>query len=191
MQKNKIKILALLAAVAFVSAFSAVVTTVYSVARVTPFSVSADAFVPLTGRQLGGVVNTFIAADTLRYGDVVFLATFDTVKKSSTLANYNTLAGVVVGGATRLGGVLYAASDSGTISAIAGQTVYVLRRGRAYVTNDANGTIAAGGFVIPSDATAGAVETKTTAIDTNYRTLGKAVIGASASKFMLIDVNVK
>jgi hypothetical protein len=154
------------------TAAAPVVATYYPVARFSPYYTSNAAWVAATGGQAGGRVNTFLVgtADTLKFGDVVWLTgAGDSVHKSSTLANYNTIAGVVVGGQRMVGGGI-ASSDSGTIAGTAGQYVYVLKQGRAWVLNDANGTIAGGVSVIPSDATAGAVETRTTAIDTLFRT---------------------
>lgn len=190
---RKRTLLGLLAAVLTISA-APVIATYYSVARFTPYYTSSAAWTVSAPGQAGGRVNTFTVgtADTLKFGDVVWLTGVgDSVHKSATLANYNTIAGVVVGGQRMNGATGIASSDSGTIAGTAGQYVFVLKQGRAWVLNDANGTIAGGVSVIPSDATAGAVETRTTAIDTLFRTIGRVVVSTAASKMMLVDVNVR
>lgn len=193
MNKNKIKILGLVVAVALVTAGAAFQAVAYSVARQTPYVTSVAAWAATTGGQAGGSVRIFRARDTLKFGDVVFRGGIDTVAKSTTLADYNVLAGVVVGGFrfSPSMSTSVAATDSGRIAARPGEQVWVLQYGRAWVTNDANGALTTGLQVIPSNATAGAVETRTTAIDTNYRVLGKAVGAIAASKFTLVDVVVK
>lgn len=192
---KKFKFLLAIGLVAVSAAFTTyVAATYYSVGRFTPYYTSNAAWTTSAPGQAGGRVNTYIVgtADTLKFGDVVWLTGVgDSVHKSATLANYNTIAGVVVGGQRMSGGAGIAASDSGTIAGTAGQYVYVLKQGRAWVNNDANGTIAGGVSVIPSDATAGFVETRTTAIDTLFRTIGRVVVSTAASKFMLVDVNVR
>lgn len=192
---KRLKILGLLCAViALTAAATYSVATYYPIARFSPYYTSNAAWSVSSPGQAGGRVNTFTVgtADTLYFGDVVWLTgAGDSVHKSATLANYNTIAGVVVGGQRMSGGGGIARTDSGTMAGTAGQYVYVLKQGRAWVLNDANGTIAGGVSVIPSDATAGAVETRTTAIDTLFRTIGRVVVSTAASKFMLVDVNVR
>lgn len=144
-----------------------------------------------TANSVGGQVRPFVAADSLLNGDVVYYSGVDVVAKSSTLSTYNALAGVVVGG-QRIG--MNAQGDStdlGTLVATQGQYVWVLRSGRAWMRNDANGTLTAGNQVIPSDATAGRIEVRTTAIDTNFRVIGKAVTTRGANGYIPIDVSIK
>lgn len=191
--KNKFTLLGLVVMVAVVSTAATMQLAPYAVQRTQPYITSLSPYVATTSGQAGGIVRVFRARDTLKFGDVVFRGGIDTVAKSATLANYNTLTGVVVGGFRFSPAMATSASaaDSGRIAARPGEQVWVLQQGRAWVTNDANGALTTGLRVIPSDATAGAVETVTTAIDTNYRVIGKAVGAIAASKFTLIDVVVK
>lgn len=162
-----------------------------SVQRIGPFFTSTVNFDSTAGGQVGGEVRTYLAADSLRIGDVVYISAANTVAKSATLANYNTLAGVVVGGARQNMNASIDTAGVSVLAATANQRVVVLRRGRTYVTNDANATLSAGALVIPSDATAGRVEVKTSAIDTAYRVVGRVPIGGAVNTKVLIDVNVR
>lgn len=189
---NKLKIGLLVGLVAVVSAFSAsMLTTTQPVARNIAFWASNIAYDSATGGMPGGHVRFTLAADTLKVGDVVYWSGNNKVAKSATLVKYDSLAGVVVGGVRTSMAASVAAADVGTLAGTANQVVIVLRSGRTWVPNDANGALVAGGQIIPSNATAGAVETRTTAIDTFFRVIGKIVIGGNASTTVLAEINVK
>jgi hypothetical protein len=176
--------------IAAVATLTAAVTT-RSVAKIGPFFTSTIAWDTTTGGQPGGDVRIYLAADSLKIGDVVYVSAANTVAKSATLANYNSVAGVIVGGSRQSMNASHVAADVGVLAGTANQRVIVLKRGRAWVTNDANATLAAGALVIPSDATAGRIEVKTTAIDSSYRVLGKVPVGGAVNTVILLDLNVK
>ena len=103
------------------------------VSRIGPFFTTTTAWDTGGGGQTGGYVQFYKvkATDSLKIGDVVFLkdsgTLTQTVSKSITIANYNSLAGVVVGG-TRT--TMQAYNDSGVVGTLAGtggQTVIVCR----------------------------------------------------------------
>lgn len=173
------------------AAFTMLPVTTYPVARNIPFYTSNVAFDSTTGSQPGGFVRLAVADDSLKIGDVVYWSGQSAVTKSATLVKYDSLAGVVVGGTKQQLGASIAKADVGTLAAAPNERVWVLSQGRTWVPNDANGTLVTGSSVIPSNATAGAVEIRTTAIDTFYRVIGKVITGGLASTTVLISVNVK
>lgn len=142
----------------------------------------------------GGAVRTYLTGtnDTEKIGNVVYL-TQDSVKHSATLANYNSLAGVVVGGANTSMKGSCTVADTGAIAAFPGQQVLVLYSGRAYVLVDTEAGFAAGTGVVPSvkSAMAGRLAARGTAIDTFYRIFGKTADTAVSGKAVLVDVRVK
>lgn len=173
------------------TAFTMLPVTTYPVARNIPFFTSNVAFDSATGKQPGGMVRLFVADDSLLIGDVVYSSAISAVTKSSTLASYNAIAGVVVGGTKQSLTGSVASADVGTLAAAPNERVWVLTQGRTWIMNDANATLAVGALVIPSDATAGRIEVKTTAIDTNYRTIGRVLVGGLVNVPVLVNVNIR
>lgn len=144
---------------------------------------------------VGGTVKLYqvASADTERIGNVVYLASKNTVNHSATLVNYNSLVGVVVGGTSTGMQASYSVADTSTIAGLPGKQVLVLERGRTWVLVDTGPGIAPGIGVIPSVRSnqGGRINARTTALDTFYRLLGKLVDTALAGKAALVDIRVK
>lgn len=158
-----------------------------------PFYRSNAGFHTLMAGQAGGRVVYAVngeATDSLRVGQVVYWSDTNQVAHSSTLAAYNTIAGVVVGGASTSMQAMTAITDTSTLAAVPDALAIVLTQGRTWVLNDGNGAITIGQRIIPSDATSGRSEVVTSAIDTNYRVIGKAVVPAASGTATLADVNI-
>src|SRR5678810_561659 len=82
-----------------VSAFTILTTTYKQVKTLGPYYNTTEKYSASLGGQAGGEVRIFLnGVDTLIVGDVVYISANNTVRKSATLANYNKVAGVVVGG---------------------------------------------------------------------------------------------
>jgi hypothetical protein len=192
MKNKKSVLVTMLFAVLFLSfGFKFLPATTYPVARNIPFFTSNVAFDSTTGSQPGGLVRLAVADDSLLIGDVVYWSGQSAVTKSSTLAKYDSIAGVVVGGTKQSLQASIAAADVGTLAAAPNERVWILYNGRTWVKNDANATLVTGSQVIPSNATAGRVEVRTTAIDTFYRVVGKVITGGAVNTNVLVSVNVK
>lgn len=176
--------------IVLVSAFTATVTT-RAVQRIGPFYTSTIAFDSTTGGQPGGDTRIYLATDSTKVGDAVYISAANTIAKSTTAANYNAVAGIVVGGTRTSMNASIVAADVGTLAATANQRVIVLRHGRTWVANDAGGTLSAGALIVPSVTTAGKVVVKPAAIDSLYRVIGKVPIGGSASTTVLAEINVR
>lgn len=193
--KKKFGFALLVFGVAVLSAFgTATFMATTQVQRIGPFWRSVATYDSLTALQAGGrvvIAHNGEASDSLRIGQVVFWSDTNEVSVSATLADYNKIAGVVVGGASTDMQAGTAISDTSTLAAVPGARVIVLVQGRTWVLNDANGAITIGQRIIPSDATQGRAEVITTAIDSNFRAIGKAVVGSAASKAILTEVNIK
>lgn len=160
------------------------------VARIGPFYTSSAAWDSATALQPGGRVVYFIAADSEKIGDVVYISSVNHVSKSSTIANYNAIAGVVVGGARVNMQASIQASDVGTLVATANQRVIVLREGRTWVKADAADSLRAGARVQPSTTVAGATMNLAT-IDSLGRVFGKMITTGAASAVALAEINVR
>jgi hypothetical protein len=150
----------------------------------------------LTGAGAGGKFHYAIVGttDTLKAGDVVYWADTNKVKKSATLANYNEIAGVVIGGAITGSAKAYNASgDVGTNVAAPGQVVLICKTCRVWMRSSNNAAWLSGRRVLPSDSIAGRLDTALTAavIDSLHRTVGRTVSAASALGVVLVDVNIK
>ena len=150
----------------------------------------------LTGAGAGGRVHYAIAGttDTLRAGDVVYWADTNKVKRSATLADYNAIAGVVVGGALTGANFAYNASgDAGTQVAAPGQWVALCKTCRVWMRSSNNAAWISGRRVLPSDSLAGRLDTTLTAavIDSQWRAVGRTVSAAAAVGAVLVDVNIK
>lgn len=189
---SKRRTLFMLAMIVATSAFTALVTTYRPVQRIGPYFGSSNAYSSTTGGQVGGYVEIYKdTVDTMFVGEVVYLVKKNVVTKNATLANYNTLVGVVVGGTkTNMQGVTSAPGATDT-AALANQNVLVLRYGRTWVRVDTvTAGIPAGALIIPS-LVAGKVKAKSTAIDTAYRVIGRMLDTGIASTQVLALINVK
>lgn len=192
MNKNKailslIGVFGLVLATAFTSYFA----TVIPIKQVGPYYASSTAFDSTNSGQVGGVVKTYLAGDSERVGNVVYVSAKNTVSRSATIANYNAIAGVIVGGARTSMQAALSLSDTSTLAGIAGQKVLVLERGRAYVLIDDQTGFAPGLQVIASASVSGRIRTRTTAIDTFFRVLGKTIDTAVTGKAVLVDVRAR
>jgi len=169
----------------FLTAAVSIVTTTLAVSRVGGYTTSSVAWDSATGAAVGGDARYYISADSEKVGSVVYLSGANAVSKSATLANYNAVAGVVVGGAKTNMLTDVGRADVGTLAAIANQRVWVVKCGRVWVVSDS--AAAVGTIVIPSVATAGRVHAKPALIDTNYRALGRVVtaVGGTDSTVLL------
>lgn len=177
------------AAVLATAAFSvpSLVTTV-GVRIVGPYFTSPVAFDSTSANQVGGRVQYYLAADSCRIGQVVYMSSKNNVKPSATVADYNAVVGVVVGGTRTSMQASIALADTSTLAATIGQRVIVLKQGRTWVLNSAAG-IGPGIQVIPT-TTAGRMGARTTAIDSLRRIFGKMVDTAVSGKAALVDINV-
>lgn len=186
--KKQTKILAALVGLVLLIAAIPFVTTV-TVRALGPFYTTPFPFDSATGQQIGGQVQYYIASDSVRIGQVVYISGHNTVATSATLANYNKLAGVVVGG-TRTGmQASVSASDTSTLAATANQRAIVLTRGRYWVL-DSTGGIGPGLIVRPS-GTAGRIAVALSAIDTNARNFGRVIDTVKSGASGLIQISVK
>lgn len=187
---KRAQVLGLLALVVCVAAFTSVLTT-SRVHLIGPYFTSATRWDSATAQQAGGQVVYANASDSEKIGDVVYYSASNTTAKSGTLANYNAIAGIVVGGKRTTMQGSTASADVGTLAATANQPVIILKRGRVWAKADTTtGGIAVGTVVIPSPV-AGNVVAKTTAIDSAGRSIGKVVTTCAASSACLLDANVR
>lgn len=172
---------------------TAIVSTSYKpLARIGPYYTTTDKYDATTGGQVGGYVTIYKnGADTLLVGDLVYISAQNTVLKSGTLANYNTLAGVVVGGTkTNMRGVTSAPAATDT-AAYAGQPVLVLSEGRTWVKVDTTtGGIAAGALIMPS-LVSGKVKAKAATIDSLFRVVGRMIDSSAVSVPALAHISIK
>jgi len=188
---KRIKAVLLLGLMVAVSAFTALVTTA-NVQRIGPHWTSSAAWDSAAGNQAGARVVYALAADSVKIGDVVYWSSGNHVNKSATLADYNTIAGVVVGGARQSMKTSYVAADVGTLAATANQRVVIAKEGRVWLANDTVAAgVAAGSRVSPSIYVAGKVKNPTTAIDTAGRVFGRFVMAGALSSTVLADIIVK
>jgi len=185
-----------LAGVLTLAAFStppAFLTTV--VVRVLgPWYTSPMPFDSSAINQVGGHVQFYLAGDSCWIGQIVFISAKNTVKPGTTLANYNTVAGVVVGGTRTSMQASVAVADTFTLAATANQRVIVMDVGRFWVL-DSGGGKSPGTLVRPTAASAihsgGRMASATTAIDTNYRVIGRLVDTSVSGKAALVQIHVK
>lgn len=188
--KRKLAVVAGIALAVFAMAFGSQVVAYINVGRLPAFYTSQVQFDSLRGGHIGGHVLTYKCAATLKVGDVVYRSTSNTVNKSSTITNYNAIAGVVVGGTWK---GFQAAIDSvnlGDTACVANGRAVVLNQGRTWVDLDAAGGVVPGGLLFPSTTTAGLVKAAPAAIDTFLRTVGRAVDTGATSAIIQADINV-
>lgn len=175
-----------------VAATTFVATTYRPVSRLGPYYTSNSTYDTATGGSPGGLVYFFKnGADTLIVGDVVYLSANNTVLKSGTLANYNAVAGVVVGGTKTNMQVVTSAPAATDTAAYANQTVVVLVSGRTWVRVDTTTAGISAGVAIMPSLVAGKVKARTTAIDTFSRIIGKMIDTGIASTQVLARINIK
>lgn len=142
---------------------------------------------------VGGVVKFFVAksTDTLSIGDLVAIDTQNVVTKTVTLATFNKVAGIVVGGRTVGNQGSIASADVGSRAALPGRPVVVCTWCRTWVALDTTtGGVAAGGLLGPS-AVIGKVRPKSLVLDSLYRVIGRAVNGGAISTTILADIRIK
>lgn len=187
------RIIAILGLVVAVTAFAAVTTTYRSVQRLGPYYSSIMGYdTSLAGGAVGGEVRIYKnGTDTLIVGDVVYLSARNTVLKSATLANYNTIIGVVVGGQkTNMQAVVTKPASTDT-AATSGQNVLVMSHGRTWIWADTTTAgIAPGTKVIPS-LVAGKAKARTTAIDSFYRIFATVIDSGVRNTATLALISVK
>lgn len=160
-----------------------------NVQRNGPFFMTANSFDSATSGQFGGQANVFLAADSVRIGQIVYLSAKNSVKVSATFADYNAVQGVVVGGTRTSMLASTSRADTSTLAATLGQRVLVLRRGRTCVL-DSTGAITSGTQVRAS-GTAGRMAARTTAIDTFNRIIGKTIDTTITGTCGMVDVNIR
>jgi hypothetical protein len=188
-KKALLKVLGLLGAVAMVTGFSVLLVTTVPVRIVGPFFTTPIAFDSATGQQIGGQVQYYIASDSVRIGQLVYHSGHNTVAASATLANYNKIAGVVIGGTRQGMQASIAVADTSTLAATNGQRAIVLVRGRFWVLDSAGGD--GPGIVLRPSGTAGRAAAALAAIDSNSRNFGRVIDTIIGGKTGLVQINVK
>jgi hypothetical protein len=175
-----------------ITAFSAFVTTYSQPVGIGPYFNTKEKYVAATGGAPGGEVRVFKnGVDTLIVGDVVYQSAINTVRKSTTLVNYNSIAGVVVGGTRTAMSAATTVPTSTDTAAYANQQVLVMTSGRTWVRIDAAAPIVAGTLIIPSTTVAGKVKGNPGVIDSFYRAIGRLIDTGVVSTQVLAHVNVK
>lgn len=179
-----------------VSAFSATMfLTTVPVRVLGPFYTTPVAWDSTSALQVGCHVQYYLSAsnDSARIGQIVYISAKNTVAHSATLANYNAIAGVVVGGTRTSMQASYVVGDTGTLVAVTGQKVIVCDEGRAWVLVDTGPGVAPGLMVQPSTRSGmgGRLTTKAAPIDSLFRTFGRLADTAIAGKAVLVNVRVR
>lgn len=185
--------------VAAVAAVAPSILATLPVKRDGAFFSSGILYDSLGSGSPGGQVRLFRVGynDSVFIGDVVYVAGDGMVSTSTTLAAYNAIAGVVVGGTrqTNMAATITAA-DVGSLAAYELNTsstpehVWILKQGRTWVAADATDSIYFGEAVIPSASSTGQMRPRTTAIDTFHRVFGRVAKTGAASAVLPVDVNV-
>lgn len=141
--------------------------------------------------SVGGTVVEFVAAGTLLVGDAVFLTSTDSkggeVNKSATAADYQTAAGIVVGGESTFMQVGTLSGDVGVTAATVGKRVLVQVNGKVWGVAD--GTVAVGARVGVGTGAAGRLEDTTVA--TAGQTLGISLGAGTTGAAMLVLITIK
>ncbi len=167
--------------------------TTSPIRQVGPWYTAGTAFDSTSAGQVGGQTRTYLAADTLRVGQVVYLSAKNTAAKSATLANYNTVLGIVCGGIRISGGCSTAVADTFALAATANQKVYVCDDCRVWALVDTAAGTSPGTQLIPSARSnmGGRLGPRTTAIDSQSRIVGRAVDTVVSGKAVLVNVRIK
>lgn len=133
---------------------------------------------------IGGMVIRAKAAAALNIGDAVFISAANTVNKSTTAADYQKRAGIVVGGENMFMTVLQDDDDIGEIAADANEDVLVCIAGMC--RGVAGATLAAGDRLIADGSTAGRL--KVGAIITATVDSGGTTVTSTAANGAIITV---
>lgn len=191
--RNRISSLAFIAAAVILStAASIFVSSKSTVFRMGPFYNSTLAYDTAAGGQVGGEVRNYKnGVDTLIVGDVVYISANNKVRKSTTLALYNTIAGVVVGGSFTSNRAVTSVPVATDTAALANGTALVMSCGRAYVRIDAAAGIAPGLALQPSATVAGKVMARAASLDSLSRTVGRLVDSGIVSTSVLANVCIR
>jgi hypothetical protein len=189
--KKLLPFLVLLVAVTGATIF----TTTYSqVATLGPYFNSKHKLDTLLGGQVGGEVRIYKnGVDTLFVGDVVYFTTNNTVRKSTTLTDYNHIAGVVVGGtSTSMAAPTTIPLSTDTAAKGVTAKVLVLSSGRAWVRVDTMGApVVPGALITPSIYVAGKIKLALSVPDTFHRIIGRLIDTGHTSTQALAHVNIK
>ncbi len=183
----------MMVATAFITAATMITTTYSQVQTLGPYFNSKVKYSATTGGQAGGEVRIVKnGVDTLIVGDVVYYTTDNVVRKSTTLTDYNHIAGVVVGGTkTSMAGATTIPLSTDT-AATAGQQVLILTTGRAWVRIDTMGApVVPGALITPSIYVAGKVKVALAVPDSFNRIIGRLIDTGHTSTQVLAHVNIK
>lgn len=135
----------------------------------------------------GNIVAITADTTTLLIGDAVYVTSGGVVTKSTTAANYQTAAGIVVGGTSTGMLIGTTAADVGTTAATSGQTALVQTNGLCYGVGD--GTVARGALVSVGTSTAGRLEDTTVAV--TGQIIGIAMEAGTTGAAMLTLITLK
>lgn len=186
------RFLGVLAIVGAIGGLTAATMAYSNVTGIGTFWRSTAPYDTARGWRIGGETRVYRdSTDTLLVGDVVYLSRSNTIHKSATLANYNTIAGVVVGG-TVTG--MQGARDSanvGDTATLAHGTVLVLKCGRTWIKPDSG--LSPGAQLLPSTATAGQAHARIAAavVDTFNRAYGQLVDSGVSGVASLANICVR
>lgn len=175
-----------------------------NITRIGTYWNTSQAYDSVLGGQPGGKVVTYLCDSTtsqaLLTGDVVYISRNNMVAKSATIANYNTVAGVVVGGSRTnmqaAQAITNFANDTSCLATGSGgawqnNKVLVLTNGRTWVKVDAAAGIPPGTLLLPSTTTAGKVKGNAASLDSLQRTIGRIVDTGIVSTQVLANINIK
>lgn len=180
-------------AVLSIAAVTFVAQPKYNTTLIGTYWATSQRFDSTKGGGIGCRVEVYNAGDSEWVGDLTYLSAINTVKHDTVLANYNSIAGIVVGG-QRLGMLSYADSTSvGTLAATSGQRVIICYDGRAWTTHDTTATTLPGTQIIPSNRQGqrGRYGSRTTAVDTFNRIFGKGLDTGLTARRTLVRITVR
>lgn len=190
---RKRSIFGLLALVVAVSAMTTASLAVVGVYRIpTGFMTPVTTWDSTSGGQAGGLVFQVLAGsnETLKVGDLTYWKANNSVGKSATLADYNAVAGVIVGGQSLSGSGV--ANDSASVGTTAcagtGKKCWLLVRGRAWMKT-ADSVYFGSQLII--GAVAGTVKRRAASLDSLNRIFGKANFTIDSGKKVAVNVNVR
>ncbi len=156
---------------------------------VGPFYTTQQSFDSTNGGQVGGEVRIYIAADTLRIGDVVYESANNSANTSTTGTDHEKVLGVVVGGRSTGMDCSLLSADVGTIAALPNRPAVIMRRGRTYVRVDTvtADTVHAGERIKPSTLTKGRVKPASATLTATLNS-GATPVTSSAANGAIITV---